>query len=111
MNVVVVQGTLSSEPRERVLPSGSVVTNWEVTTTVGDRAQSVPVQWDTPTAAIRSVAQGDEVIVAGWVRRRFFRAGGATASRTEVAATSLAKPSQKVALERLLSEARSQLEA
>ena len=29
---------------------------------------------------------GDEVVVVGRARRRFFRAGGATASRTEVVA-------------------------
>jgi single-strand DNA-binding protein len=39
---------------------------------------------------------GEEVLVVGRVRRRFFRAGGATQSRTEVAAT-LAVPTRRAA--------------
>lgn len=109
MNVVVIQGTLSSEPKERALPSGSVVTNWEVTTRVDGQARSVPVQWDTVNAAIRACAMGDEVIVLGSMRRRFFRAGGATASRTEVAASRLARPKQKAAVKKLLEEAGNEL--
>ena len=109
MNIVVLRGTLSSEPRERLLPSGTVVTNWEVTTRVEGKAQSVPVQWDTPTAAIRACSEGDEVVVTGRVRRRFFRAGGATASRTEVVASAFARPGQKVALAKLLERAAEQL--
>ncbi len=50
------------------------------------RAESVPVVWrDAPPAAAALVA-GDEVVVVGHVARRFFRAGGATQSRTEVVA-------------------------
>jgi single-strand DNA-binding protein len=37
---------------------------------------------------------GDEVVVTGRVRRRFFRAGGVTASRTEVVADTLTRASQ-----------------
>ena len=38
-----------------------------------------------PTGVLR-LEEGDAVVVTGRVRRRFFRAGGATASRTEVVA-------------------------
>jgi single-stranded DNA-binding protein len=37
------------------------------------------------------VAAGDRVAVVGRVRRRFFRAGGATRSATEVLATSVTR--------------------
>ena len=42
--------------------------------------------WTAPTAAAASWEAGQAVVVVGHVRRRFFRAGGATQSRTEVVA-------------------------
>ena len=91
MNHVILEGTLSSAPRESTLPSGTVVVNWEVTTSVAGKAQSVPVQWDQLTKALRRIQKGDSVVVTGSVRRRFFRAGAATASRTEVRGQRFAK--------------------
>ncbi|MGI9608200.1 MAG: hypothetical protein ACR2P0_18860 [Acidimicrobiales bacterium] len=111
MNLVVLQGTLSSEPREQTLPSGSVVVNWEVTTRVDGVAKSVPVQWDDGSVRVRKFSSGDEVVVLGSIRRRFFRAGAATASRTDVVAEEVAKPTQKAALTRLLGRAESVLAA
>ena len=78
-NVVVLRGRVSSEPRVRELPSGSAIVNLELTTTVDDVSVSVPVVVEVGT--VECVA-GDEVVVVGTVRRRFFRAGGATQSRT-----------------------------
>lgn len=83
VNVAVLRGTISSEPRERELPSGGAVTNVEVTTVVDDGRVSVPVVVHDRTV---SLAAGDDVVVVGYVRRRFFRVGGATQSRTEVVA-------------------------
>ena len=88
LNVAAVRGTVSSEPRQRELPSGSVVTNVEVTTRVDDGTHSVPVVvLDTPV----TVAAGDEVVAVGRIVRRFFRAGGVTRSRTELVATTLVR--------------------
>ncbi len=89
MNVVVLQGTLSREPEERTLPSGDRLIAYEVTVAgpnAGGRAESVPVAWHDPPAEARDLRCGDEVAVLGRVRRRFFRVGGATQSRTEVLA-------------------------
>lgn len=86
MNVVLIRGTLSSEPRERELASGSLLMQWEVTTDGAVRA-SVPVVWFDPPASVRGLASGAEVVVTGIIRRRFFRAGPTTASRTEVVAS------------------------
>lgn len=105
MNVVVLRGTLSSEPRERTLPSGTTVMNWEVTTRDDDGARTVPVQWNDPSRAARSFDAGDEVVVLGVVRRRFFRAGGTTASRTEVVAESAVRATSRAAVDRLLTRA------
>ena len=86
-NLVVLRGRVSSEPTARELPSGSVVTNIELTTPTDDGAVSVPVV----IAGAASYSLGDELVVVGSVRRRFFRAGGATQSRTEVVASEIVR--------------------
>ena len=88
-NVVVLRGTLSRDADWRTLPSGDQVVSCDVTVAAaggGQRAESVPVSWFDPPARAFALAAGDEVVVVGRVRRRFFRAGGVTASRTEVVA-------------------------
>ncbi|CAN5645214.1 hypothetical protein BH20ACT2_BH20ACT2_19720 [soil metagenome] len=87
MNVVVLQGALCREPEERVLPSGDRLVAYEVRVqAVGRAAETVPVAWlDAPSRAAE-LAAGEAVVVTGRVRRRFFRAGGVTQSRTEVVA-------------------------
>ena len=85
-NLAVVCGSLSSDPMARELPSGDVVHTYEVTVRSPDGpADTIPVArfGGRRPPALRA---GDEVVVTGRVRRRFFRAGGATASRTEVVA-------------------------
>ena len=111
MNIVVLQGALSSEPVERTLPSGANVMNWEVTTITEAGKKSVPVQWDDPPKQALAISEGDEVVLLGTIRRRFFRTGGITASRTEVLATAVAKPSQKVAVAKLLTQAKAHIAA
>ena len=82
-NVVVLRGRVTSEPRVRELPSGAWVIQLEITTRCDGTGVSVPVAvFDREVGC----AAGDEVVVAGHVRRRFFRAGGVTQSRTEVVA-------------------------
>jgi single-strand DNA-binding protein len=93
-NVVVLSGTVRSEPIGRALPSGSTVVQFDVATTVLDgttsHSVSVPVAWADPSAtSLASVTEGSNVVVIGTVRRRFFRVGGATQSRTEVVAESV----------------------
>lgn len=106
MNIVLLRGTLSSEPTTRDLPSGSRVVNYEVTTRSDDGpACSVPVAWFDPPASAPGLSEGSEVVVAGQVRRRFFRTGGSTASRTEVVATAVVPATRKKRAERLVGEA------
>jgi single-strand DNA-binding protein len=85
-NVVVLRGTLVADPRLRELPSGSLLTQFDVTTRDASGTHSVPVAWFDPPTSGAPAAAGDDVVVIGSVRRRFFRAGGATQSRTEVVA-------------------------
>lgn len=89
MNVTVLCGALSSDPVWRTLPSGSVVVSLEVTTESEFETRStVPVSVVDPTRVreLERLSAGHGVVVVGETRRRFYRAGGATGSRTEVRA-------------------------
>ena len=86
MNVVILRGTLSSDPVSRELASGSVLVSLELTTKVDEAAVSVPVAWFDPGKEV-TYAAGDALVVTGSVRRRFYRSEGRTQSRTEVVAT------------------------
>jgi single-strand DNA-binding protein len=97
VNVVILRGTLSSDPSSRTLPSGDHLVTFEVTTRPPEGpADTVPVAWPKAPAAAAKIPAGTEVVVTGRVRRRFFRAGGVTASRTEVLADVVLRSSQKV---------------
>ncbi len=88
MNIVILSGHLSSDPRRTELPSGSVIWSLDLTTPSPDGARSVPVVWQGELTDGRWSA-GAPVVVAGHCRRRFFRAGGVTQSRTEVVASAI----------------------
>jgi single-strand DNA-binding protein len=93
-NVVVLRGRVRDEPVVRTLPSGGEVVQFDVSTAILDRSGpttvAVPVAWtDPPSTAAAPIHAGAEVVVIGSVRRRFFRVGGATQSRTEVIAATV----------------------
>lgn len=106
MNVVLLQGSLSSAPVARVLPSGDQLVAYEVTTR-GDAAtaDSVPVVWLEAPARAADMATGTEVLVSGRVRRRFYRVNGTTASRTEVVANAVIPMTQRRRVAKLLDAA------
>ncbi|MBO0894034.1 MAG: single-stranded DNA-binding protein [Acidimicrobiales bacterium] len=87
VNVAVLRGRLSRPATSRVLPSGDRLASFEVTVEqAGLRAETVPVVWFDAPASVASLDVGELVVVVGRVRRRFFRAGDQTQSRTEVVA-------------------------
>lgn len=88
INLTVLVGTLSRPPELRSLPSGDAVLALELTVRVeGSPTDSVPVTWFDPPADATRWEAGEQLLVTGRTRRRFFRAAGATQSRTEVVAT------------------------
>ena len=101
MNFVILRGHLSSEPQERVLASGSVLWSLELTTPTDQGAWSVPVAWFDPPSSVPFGA-GDEVVVVGAVRRRFFRGAAGTQSRTEVVASEIVAASARRKVDRML---------
>ncbi len=96
MNHVLLTGRLSSAPQHRALASGSSLWSLELTTDTPDGAWSVPVAWFDPATA-PTFQMGDEVVVVGSVRRRFFTTGAGTQSRTEVVAAEVVatKPARR----------------
>jgi single-strand DNA-binding protein len=86
-NVVAVVGRLARPAETRELPSGDRLVAYEVSVArAGERAEVVPVVWVGAPAAAADLDVDEVVIAVGRVRRRFFRAGGVTQSRTEVVA-------------------------
>jgi single-strand DNA-binding protein len=94
-NEVLLTGRLAAPAEERELPSGDVLVAFRVV--VGrpaakkrrERAPTIDaidcVAWDhSPRRAVLGWEPGDVVEVTGALRRRFWRAGAAAASRTEV---------------------------
>jgi single-strand DNA-binding protein len=91
LNLAVVRGEVSSPPDVRVLPSEAVLVQLQVTTRLERETLSTPIAVWNPPAWVEELEPGAEIVVVGRVRRRFFRAGGATASRVEVEADLVAR--------------------
>ncbi len=90
LNLVVVRGVLTTSVRVSELPNGGVVHNFEVKTGVGGQRLVVPIAWHDPVRPPK-VREGDGLVIVGSVRRRWFRSGGGSQSRTEVVAEVVAK--------------------
>ena len=102
-NLSVLVGSLSRDPELRRLPSGDEILALELTVRPDGRpAESVPLAWPAPPARAARWTTGEELVVVGRVRRRFFRAGGATQSRTEVVVSAAAPTRRPAAAGKLL---------
>ncbi|MDJ0771107.1 MAG: hypothetical protein QNJ12_20120 [Ilumatobacter sp.] len=97
-NVVFLRGTVHRDPVARTLASGGTVTQFDLTTRCGGVASTVPISVADVAVECRA---DDEVVVAGHVHRRFFRASGATQSRTEVVAAKVVPARRRAAVRRL----------
>ncbi len=109
-NEVVLVGRVAAAAEERELPSGDLLCTWRLVVDrppTPPRRQAVgrPVTVDTLdctawSAQVRRTARGlqpgDVVEVSGSLRRRFWRAGAAAASRCEVEVASVRRLSRAV---------------
>ena len=87
MNVCILQGRLTRPPEQRVAGDGRSLVTYELAVDRSEGgAESVPVVWEGAPAVAVDLDVETEVVVVGRVRRRWFRSGGATQSRTEVVA-------------------------
>ena len=92
-NEVCLLGRVSASPEHREMPSGDVVVLFRL---VVPRAATGAVDtidvacWAArPRRSAARLQPGDHVEVAGALRRRFFRSGGAAVSRYEVEAATV----------------------
>jgi single-strand DNA-binding protein len=87
MNVCILQGRLTRPPEQRVVGDGRSLVTYELAVDRSEGgAEAVPVVWEGAPAVAVDLDVETEVVVVGRVRRRWFRSGGATQSRTEVVA-------------------------
>lgn len=98
VNEVRLVGRLGADPAHKQLPSGDSVWTFRISVErprPGRRAGQRPGQRRTDSLdcavwsgrvkrSVSTWAKGDVVEVSGSIRKRFFQAGGATASRVEV---------------------------
>ena len=104
---VVLAGTVHGSAERRELASGTVVVAFDVAVDRESGRSVVPVTWTDP--ALRpSIEAGAPLVVIGHVRRRFFRTGGTTQSRTEVVAEAVLPAGSRAkvgqAVERVVAE-------
>lgn len=87
LNLAIIMGNLAKPAEVRALPSGVSIANFDVVVTQIDGTRDiVPVAlFDDPDEALEW-EDGAALLVVGRVRRRFFRVGPSTQSRTEVVA-------------------------
>jgi single-strand DNA-binding protein len=87
LNMVIVIGNLAKPPEVRNLPSGVSIANFDlVVTQIDGTPDAVPVALFEPSVEALEWEPGEQLLVVGRVRRRFFRVGPSTQSRTEVVA-------------------------
>ncbi|HJR25167.1 MAG TPA: single-stranded DNA-binding protein [Acidimicrobiales bacterium] len=99
-NLALLLGTLRRPPELRPLPGGDAVLTLELAVhPEGAPTETVPVAWYGPSDEAVGWSVGEELLVAGRTRQRFFRSGGATQSRTEVVAKA-AVPTRRAAAAR-----------
>lgn len=97
LNLALVCGAVSGEPEVRVLESGRRLATFSLRVRVdAEPAVSVPVTVWEPAVWIEDLVMGEEVVVVGRVRRRFFAlAAGGRGNRVDVEATYVGRAKQK----------------
>jgi hypothetical protein len=102
LSMSVVSGVVVSPPVIRTVQAGEVMEIDVRSRSVDGSAVSVSVVVAGP---LPTLAEGDTVLVVGTTRRRFFRSGAATVSRTEIAASSVYVNPDRRRRRRVLDEA------
>jgi hypothetical protein len=96
-------GRAMGTPSTRSTPAGDV-TEVDVRSAQFRGTEVVSASVVGPSAIFVGIDEGTEILVIGTTRRRFFRSGGATVSRTEIVATQVIKRSNRRGTSRALTD-------
>jgi single-strand DNA-binding protein len=115
VNLGALCGPCSTVPELRVLESGTRLASLAVRCPAGahaeDRATSVPITvWDPP-AWLDTLEAGEEIVVVGRLRRRFYQRPGGVGSRVDVEAEYIARARDRRRIDTALRRALAALEA
>jgi hypothetical protein len=115
VNLAVLRGPCSGPAELRVLESGTRLATLAVRCPAGaaadERATSVPVTvWDPP-AWVETLEAGDEIVVVGRMRRRFYQRPGGVGSRVDVEAELVGRARDRRRIDAALRKADEVLEA
>lgn len=106
VNLAVVVGKLMKVPQFRALPSGLQLISFDLRVQrPEEEADTVPVALFVPEAGVLTWAEGEQLVVVGRVKRRFFRAGGGVQSRTEIVADAVVRVDERGEAAEALSKA------
>ena len=109
--MVVVIGRLVKPLQVRHLPSGLGLASFDLQVPRSDEStDTVPVALFNSGGSTPDWASGQELLAVGRVRRRFYRVGGTTQSRTEVVADHVYPLAQREDVGQVLTDARDALE-
>ncbi len=87
MNVAVVAGNVAGEVHVQVQDDGATaIVSFDLRVEAKGGPSAVPVSWIGPTGRAPDLEKGATVTAIGSVRKRFYRRGGATVSRTDLLA-------------------------
>ncbi len=110
LNMVVVIGKLVKPMQVRHLPSGLRLASFDLQVPRSDEStDTVPVALFNSGESTPDWVSGQELLAVGRVRRRFFRVGGTTQSRTEVVADHVFPLAQREDVGQVLTEAQDAL--
>ncbi len=84
-SITVIDGVLRGAPSSRATSAGELL-ELDVVSSAEGRSVACTVLLEPDRIDVPALDDGDRVLVIGTTRRRFFRSGGATATRTEVVA-------------------------
>jgi single-strand DNA-binding protein len=83
INFVLLIGTIDNTPTTREMPGGAPWVNFDLGCHTEHGTETIPIVTELHVAPD---LLGETVEIHGRVRRRYFRAGGVTQSRTEIVA-------------------------
>ena len=111
VNLVVVHGECSRPSDVRELESGTRLASLALRVPSDEgAATSVPVTVWSPPTWVEDLDVGDEVVVLGAVRRRFYKTGAGTGARVDVEAVAVARAGRKREISAILRKAQTALD-